>query len=321
MFETKIDESVQQLAQDVFSGLRSNPKTLSSKYFYDEIGDKIFQEIMDLEEYYLTRSEYEIFETQKDEILNHISPENQPFNLVEFGAGDGYKTKILLQHFLQSEANFEYLPIDISENALSGLEMDLIKAFPDLNAAYLQGDYFEVLDEISHSSVNRNVVLFLGSNIGNFKKQEAINFLKELRKDLNPGDMLLIGIDLKKDPVKILTAYNDASGVTARFNLNLLDRINRELGGNFDTTQFRHHAHYDPISGECRSSLVSLTKQTVEIADEKFEFDAWEPIHTEVSKKYSLKEIEELATKTGFNISENLTDQKKLFVDSIWEAV
>ena len=321
MFETQVDESVQQFATDVISGLTSNPKTLSSKYFYDEIGDKIFQEIMGMEEYYLTRAEYEVFETQKEKILKLISPEGQIFNLVEFGAGDGYKTKVLLEHFLQNKADFEYLPIDISENALSGLKGQLNKIFPELKAEYLQGDYFEVLDEISHSSVNRNVVLFLGSNIGNFKKQEAINFLNELRKDLNPGDLLLMGIDLKKDPDKILAAYDDPSGITARFNLNLLERINRELGGNFETSEFRHHSHYDPISGECRSALMSLTKQTVDIADEKIEFDTWEPIHMEISKKYSLREIEALAAKTGFIVKENLTDQEKLFVDSIWEAV
>ncbi len=321
MFDTKVQEYIQQFLTDVVTGLTSDPKTLSSKYFYDQTGDQIFQEIMELDEYYLTRAEYEIFTSHKDRILERFSPNGESFNLVEFGAGDGYKTKVLLEYFLAQGADFEYLPIDISENALAGLELDLLSKFPSLKAEYMQGDYFEVLDRISHSSDKRNVVMFLGSNIGNFSAEEAIDFLTELHKDLNPGDLLFIGIDLKKDPDKILTAYDDPSGVTARFNLNLLDRINQELDADFDRSKFRHHAHYDPVSGECRSSLISLKKQDVQIADQVIEFDAWEPIHTEISKKYSLKEISEMARRSGFKVMENLTDSNGYFVDSIWEVV
>ncbi|SHJ75108.1 dimethylhistidine N-methyltransferase [Reichenbachiella agariperforans] len=306
---------------DTLKGLKSKPKTLSSKYFYNKRGDELFQQIMKLDEYYLTDAEYSIFESQKDNILKAFSPNGEDFNLVEFGAGDGYKTKVLLQHFVSEEALFDYIPIDISQHALDGLAQSLAQTIPELSITPMQGDYFQVLDRLSHSSTRRNVILFLGSNIGNFSFDQAQNFLSKIREDINTGDQLLIGVDLKKDPTKILAAYNDSKGVTAAFNMNLLNRINEELGGNFNLESFQHYPFYNPVTGECKSAIMSLKDQEVLIGEEIIAFKKWETMQTEISKKYSTDEIQELAEKCGFEVRYNLEDQNGYFVDSIWSAV
>lgn len=310
-----------QFGQDVLAGLTSSPKRLSSKYFYDSIGDGLFQQIMQLDEYYLTRAELEIFQTQKERILELVKP-NGPFRLVELGAGDGLKTKVLLKYFMEKQVDFSYAPVDISPNVLKLLEKNLKHEVSDLDIHPLAGDYFQVLSDLKFKDDLRNVVFFLGSNIGNFLESTAREFLKSIHDNLRKGDIVLIGIDLKKDPQKILSAYNDSKGITQRFNLNLLERINRELGGNFDIKSFLHHPVYDPLTGECRSYLISKKKQEVSILALKksFEFDAWEPIFMEVSKKYSPEEIEQLAVSTGFRVIENVYDEQHLFTDSVWEV-
>ena len=308
---------ITQFAQDVLSGLNATPKTLSSKYFYDENGDRIFQEIMNLDEYYLTRCEYEILETHQRQILDLFIDGTSKFNLVEFGAGDGYKTKVLLECFLNAGVDFRYRPIDISGNVLQILEDSLEEEFPSLKVEGIQNEYMKALRELENGET-RNVVLFLGSNIGNFKQSQAISFLKGLYEGLNDGDLLFIGFDLKKDPDVILNAYNDKSGVTRDFNFNLLTRINRELKGNFDLSAFRHFPTYDPLSGTTTSYLISTKAQTVEIMDTAISFDAWEPIHMEISQKYGMKDIESLATQVGFGIVRNFYDSRHYFVNSVW---
>ncbi|MBL6447281.1 L-histidine N(alpha)-methyltransferase [Fulvivirga sp. 29W222] len=308
---------ITQFAQDVLSGLSATPKTLSSKYFYDEKGDRIFQKIMNLEEYYLTKCEYEILETHQHQIRDLFMEGTSKFNLVEFGAGDGFKTKVLLECFLNADVDFRYRPIDISGNVLQILEESLEEEFPSLKVEGIQNEYMKALRELENGGT-RNVVLFLGSNIGNFKHSQAVTFLKGLYEGLNEGDLLFIGFDLKKDPEVILDAYNDKSGVTRDFNLNLLNRINRELKGNFDLSAFRHFPTYDPLTGTTTSYLVSTKAQTVEIMDTAVEFDPWEAIHMEISQKYSMKDIESLATQVGFSIVRNFYDAKRYFVNSVW---
>jgi len=270
-------------------------------------------------DYYLTNCEYEIFEKHHREILQLF---NAPFHLLELGAGDGYKTKVLLQHFLDEKADFDYLPIDISQNVLDELETDLNVRWPKLDVQCQQGDYFEVLKSLSQYDKMSKVVLFLGSNIGNFEPENAIRFLKELRASLRTGDQLLIGIDLKKDPEVIIRAYDDPTGITAAFNLNLLHRINRELGGNFDVSQFRHWETYNPASGATRSYIVSKQEQEVRVEQLKttFHFEAWEAINVELSQKYSISEIEELATDAGFEVVQHFFDERKYYVDSLWRV-
>lgn len=306
-------------AKDVEKGLRAKPKSLSSKYFYDAKGDELFQQIMAMPEYYLTNSEFEIFSTHKEALRKAFG--NATFNLVELGAGDGTKTKILLEHFIEKESDFYYSPIDISGNVLEHLKTDLSVLWPDLEVNSLAEDYFKGLAQLSKNS-DRKVVLFLGGNIGNMNLQEAQYFLTSMRQNLNKGDLVLIGFDLKKDPQTILDAYNDPAGITSAFNLNLLERINRELGANFQIDQFKHWETYHPISGATESFIVSKQQQSVyiEALNCSFEFDSWEAIHTELSQKYSLSEIETLAKTTGFTFKSQFFDEKQYFVNALWEV-
>ena len=310
-----------QFAADIRKGLHHNPKYLPSKYFYDEVGDRLFQKIMGLSEYYLTDAEFQILYNIKADL-----PEKgrlmQSFNLVELGAGDGYKTKILLKHLIRSEVDFRYIPIDISENVLNKLQSDLQSTFPELSVEPVTGEYFSALDKIRKHSSGRNFLLFLGSTIGNFSFHEAVDFLKMLHNHMNDGDYILIGFDLKKDPLTILRAYNDYAGVTRDFNMNLLHRINRELGGNFRDENFYHYPMYDPSSGEARSYLISRMAQEVYIEklNETISFALGEPVLMEISRKYDREGIENLATKAGFTVCEFFFDDRRYFTDVLWQA-
>ncbi len=306
--------------QEVQRGLKSNPKFLSSRYFYDQRGDELFQEIMNMSEYYLTNCEYDIFQKNKDAMLEQFQSEGKAFRLIEFGAGDGYKTKVLLEHFLKKGANFKYSPIDISMNVLDVLKDDLEVRFPQLVVEPLNNEYFKALDELEKSPSIRNVILFLGSNIGNFTYDQAVGFLKQMGEKLSIDDYLMIGFDLKKDPKTILDAYNDASGITKAFNLNLLDRINSELGGNFKIDQFMHWPTYNPLTGTTKSYLVSKVQQSVyiECLDEVYEFGPWEAIDMEISQKYDCPTISRLANDAGFRVEKSYQDDRKYFTNTIF---
>lgn len=309
-------------AEDVRIGLSSSPKYLLSKYFYNQKGDKLFKQIMALDEYYITNSEFEIFNSSKEGFLKLFNPQNGlGFQIIEFGAGDGQKTKVLLKHFLKEAAKFKYIPIDISGNALKSLAEDLKNNFPQLEVDGIQDDYFKALKKLNLEGNIRKVVLFLGSNIGNFPNGQAIDFLKKLSFNLSEEDLVMIGFDLKKDPSTILSAYDDKEGVTREFNLNLLERINQELGGKFDLNTFKHFPSYDPVSGALKSYIISRIRQTVSIEalDQEFNFLPWEPIATELSQKFNMVDVENLAIKSGFRIKENYYDSNSYFVDSIWE--
>lgn len=310
--------TVNLFAEEVLQGLTAKNKRLSSKYFYDEKGDELFRQIMQLDEYYLTRKELEIFTTHKEAILTAID-QDEPFRIIELGAGDGSKTKVLLKHFLDQQVDFRYSPVDISGNVLQILEDNLLRELPDLKIESYQGDYFDALQSMAQNP-ERDIVFFLGSNIGNFPEKEAKRFLRKLRSFLNPKDLLFMGVDLKKDPSLILNAYNDAQGVTTEFNFNLLDRINRELEGNFDRNQFLHYPYYNPHTGECRSYLISKKDQTVKVAGELIHFRAWETIFMEVSKKYDTLQLEKLARKSGFSFLNEFQDAQGWFADVLWEV-
>lgn len=291
-------------------------------YFYDEKGDALFQKIMQLDEYYLTRSEFEIFQTQSKEIVDMLALDDH-YRLIELGAGDGTKTKVVLKHLIEAGVDFSYSPIDISANVLEILKNNLIHQLPTLQIEPLAGDYFKVLEALSFKEYEKKVVFFLGSNIGNYLGSHASDFLKSVRSNLSVGDKFVIGVDLKKDPKTILAAYNDPTGVTAAFNMNLLDRINAELGANFDKSNFIHNPVYDPLSGECRSYLMSICDHEVylESSDDLIHFDKWEPIFMEVSKKYSISELESLAELCGFKVLNHLFDENHYYTDSFWEAI
>ncbi len=314
-------ETHHKFESEVIKGLKENPKHLLSKYFYDQKGDVLFQQIMNMPEYYLTGCEMEIFTRKSHELADAFKAFDAPFDLVELGAGDATKSSHLLQYLVDRNADFTYMPIDISGNIISVLQERLSKDIPDLDLIGLNGEYFEMLDRANSLSPRRKVILFLGGNIGNMEVEEAHDFCSELRKKLNPGDMLLIGFDLKKDPDTILSAYNDKAGITAAFNLNLLERINHELDGNFDTGNFKHYQTYDPLSGACRSYLISLEEQQVRIGNIVIDFKENEAIYMEISQKYAPEETDMMALKNGFKPLKYISDSKEWFIDAIWKVV
>ncbi len=314
---TQTTTFLSQFEEDVITGLQSDKKRLSSKYFYDAKGDVLFQQIMMLDEYYLTNKELEIFETQKQQILDSLT-QGEAIRIIELGAGDGTKTKILLKHFLESGCEFTYSPVDISGNVLDILENKLKSELPLLNIETYEGDYLHALEEIGKKP-GKDVVFFLGSNIGNFGEGGDRGFLTKLHTFMRKGDLLFMGVDMKKDPSIILSAYNDREGVTKEFNLNLLRRINDELDGDFHEDQFQHYPYYNPQTGECRSYLISKKAQTVTIGERVIEFEAWEAIFMETSKKYSESELNEISKEAGFRPVTVFSDQDGWFSDVVWE--
>lgn len=262
----------------------------------------------------------EIFSTKTAALAQTIMTDGDGFDLIELGAGDATKSTYLLKYLVNQQADFTYLPIDISANVINYLNVKLPLTIPGLKITGLNGEYFDMLKKASSLSNRRKVVLFMGSNIGNMPVPEANQFCKTLREHLNPGDMALIGFDLKKSPKTILAAYNDSEGITKRFNLNLLLRINRELGGNFDVSQFDHYATYDPETGACKSYLISLKDQIVTIGKETIRFVKDEYIYMEISQKFTIMQTDQMAANTGFRPVDRFFDIKKWFVDAVWMA-
>lgn len=309
-----------QFAADVLAGLTATPKQLSSKYFYDDEGSRLFQEIMKLPEYYLTRCELEIFQTQTDEIFQAFANGSDAFDVIELGAGDGTKTAVLVSHFLERGTDITYSPIDISQEALDSLSKKFTREFPALKMETRRGDYFKILESLKNGGGRRKVLLFLGSNIGNFTRVQSVEFFRSLRAVMNDDDLLFVGFDLQKDPHVIVRAYDDSKGVTAEFNLNLLRRMNRELGADFDLNQWSHYAIYRPVECAARSFLISREKQSVFIKalNRSFEFEQWEAVFMEISQKYSLRHIDDLAAASGFEVKQNFFDSKNYYCDSLW---
>lgn len=315
----KLLPEVKQFLADTLTGLKTKPKFMHSKYFYDKQGDYIFQQIMSMDEYYLTDAEMDIISGQSQEIAEVIAGKASPFDLIELGAGDATKSIHLLKQLIARNLEFSYLPVDISANVISQLENDLPAKLPALNIKGFNGDYLDMLGKAASASDRRKVVLFMGANIGNMDADGALEFCRKLKRLLAKGDMLIIGFDLKKDPNQILAAYDDALGITRDFNLNLLKRINRELGGDFNLDNFGHYATYDPESGACKSFLISLKDQHVHIGDtETIHFSKNEHIFMEISQKYSLEETDVLAMRSGFHCRKHFFDKNKYFVDAVW---
>ena len=311
---------VSNFAEDTLKGLSSSPKYLLSKYFYDEGGSRIFEEIMRMPEYYLTDCELEIFEIHKTDISREFMSGDEGFRLIELGAGDGLKTRILISQLNENNIHFTYHPVDISETSLHKLSQSLKQEFPTVKVHGHLGDYFQTLHQLKE--LTPKVILFLGSNIGNFTHSESVMFLEEVKGMMNDGDKLLIGFDLKKDPEIILTAYNDPQGLTAAFNLNLLCRINDELGADFNIDNFTHREEYDPETGTARSYLISMKKQQVHFPElgRTFFLGEKEKIYMEMSQKYDLQMINLLADQSGFEVTRNFYDKRHWFVNSLWKV-
>ena len=303
----------------VAAGLRSTPKKLPSWLFYDATGDRIFQEIMRMPEYYLTRCEYTILESEKERLVSLFIEDDEKFDLIEFGAGDGIKTEILLTELVKRKADFSYKPVDVSLSALTHLHKRLQHSFQKLKIDPINKRYEEAASD-SALIARRKVFLFLGANIGNFTNAGVRSFVRHIASMMNHGDLLLIGFDLIKDPHVIRAAYDDAAGITRRFNLNLLARLNRELGADFELSRFEHYPLYDPETGTAKSYLVSQDDQDVHLGaiDLKVHLDKWELIHTEVSQKYSVEAIYRLALESGLAIDSFLYDDRKYFTDVLF---
>src|SRR5690625_47268 len=299
---------------DVRKGLTAFPKYLSSKYFYDEKGDKLFQKIMDLPEYYLTRSEFKILKKHKKSIVDcFYDPEG--FDFIELGAGDGKKTKILLRELVEKQFEFNYLPIDINYHSLAELENSVLKELPQVRISTLEGTYFAVLGRLAEFNQRKKVIMVLGSNIGNLRHKKAVEFLQNISQGMNASDLLFMGFDQKKHPQTILDAYNDKTGITAAFNKNILHRINRELGADFQVDNFMHWETYNPESGTAKSFLVSKIAQKVYIEALELEvnFKKWESIHVEISQKYDDETVEWLVSQAGLKIKKVFTDDDQYY--------
>jgi L-histidine N-alpha-methyltransferase len=313
----QIGEMMEQFQLDVARGLSAERKFLSSKYFYDETGSRIFQEIMEMPEYYLTGAEFEILTQQALKIGAELKFRSR-FNVVELGAGDGLKTLAFLSNLLAGGMDLRYVPIDVSAGAIESLQQRILQAGMDLEVAPMVGDYFECLETFKRTEPT--LFLFLGANIGNYSPMQTLELLAKIKQQMLPEDRLLIGFDLQKNPITIHQAYYDPHGITKRFNLNLLARINAELEANFLLDQFDFYCHYNPENGELRSYLVSLKQQHVTIGKlgRQFVFARNELIWTELSKKYSLLDISQLAEEAGFILEQNFFDCQHHFVDSLW---
>lgn len=306
--------------KDVYEGLSSFPKHLSSKYIYDKKGDKLFQDIMAMPEYYLTGCELGIITDNTHTIGELFRDRENGLDLIELGAGDGKKTKVLLNYMSENNFNFIYKPIDISENAIQQLTENLSGEMPKLKVDAEIGEYFEVLERLKGFDKRKKVIMVLGSNIGNLRHPIAIEFLTKLRDSMLSEDLLFMGFDQKKNPQTILNAYNDNAGITEAFNKNVLVRINRELGGNFDIDKFLHWESYNPETGTAKSFLVAQENMEVKIErlDLKINFDQWESIHVEISQKYDDKIVAWLADEAGLEIVTSFSDENGFYKDYVF---
>ena len=299
---------VEQFRADVIDGLTGERKTLPCKYFYDELGSQLFDEICELEEYYVTRAELEIM---RDNAVSIAAQIDRNVMLVEYGSGSSVKTRILLNSLIDPVA---YVPVDISEEHLLKTAERLRTCYPDLDVLPVVADFTRPFQLPLPGKPYSHVALYFpGSTIGNFEPAKAAEILGTMSRLLGPQGGLLIGIDLQKDVPTIQAAYDDAQGVTAKFNLNLLTRINRDLDGDFDIENFSHKAIYDEAAHRIEISIVSLKEQSVTIGDAVICFHEDEEILTEYSHKYSIEGFAELARQHGFSLHQHWTDSENLF--------
>jgi dimethylhistidine N-methyltransferase len=319
-------EFLEEFARDVQKGLGSTPKYLLAKYFYDETGSQLFEQITELPEYYPTRTEATILRKHAEEIWEALDGE---ISLVELGSGSSAKTTILLENILAEQKRLHYLPIDISPTILDETARRLDARYPELTTIPIASEYGEGLRRATQIAVeephvaNRKLVIFLGSSIGNLEPKDARSFLRMIGEKMETEDAFLVGFDLQKDRKILEAAYNDEAGVTARFNRNILTRINRELGGDFVPDAFTHLAVYNHAAGRMELHLVSQSDHQVMIRNlgQSFSFAKGETIHTESSYKYTMTQIEDVAHVAGFKIHRLFTDDKQWFALALLNPV
>ena len=293
---------------EIVDGLSAVQKQISPKYFYDERGSQLFDEISRLPEYYLTNTELGIMRGNIDEIVAMVGKQA---SLIEFGSGSSLKTRVLLEHLSELAA---YVPVDISDEHLHASANDIRDEFPHIDVLPVVADFTRQFDLPTPTVMPvRNVVYFPGSTIGNFEHDMAMELLRVMHLEAGENGALLIGVDLQKDPQVIEDAYNDSAGVTAEFNLNMLQHLNRSYGANFDVSEFAHSANYDAAEGRVVIELVSRTDQTFEVGDKAFDIANGEAILTEYSHKYTLQGFASMAEAAGFSVEKVWTDSEQLF--------
>lgn len=299
------------LCKVVSDGLEGPSRRLPSRFFYDTTGSELFEQICELPEYYLTRTEYSILRRRHPEMLEAAG---KGLMLIEFGSGNSTKTRLLLQALLEKQAELHYVAIDIAAAFLHECCLSLIADYPRLSVTGIAAEYNDALDKLPAHSGPR-LILFLGSNIGNFERDEATAFLHRIRQKMLPRDRILIGVDLVKDRSVLRAAYNDSAGITARFNKNLLVRVNRELGGRFDLTQFQHEAPFVEREARIEMHLRSTCYQSALIGylEREYTFEAGETIHTENSHKYTLESFGQLCAGAELTVEERWLDEREWF--------
>jgi len=306
---------VSPIAEEVLAGLSAQPRRLPPKLFYDAEGSRLFDQITETPEYYPTRTERAILKEYAGAMVEQAGSN---LTLVELGAGSASKTQVLIEALLRRQLRAEFYPVDVSSSALQGALTTLNGHFPRLRVSPIVADYTHRLPDLKEFS-GRKLVLFIGSTIGNFEPEEAEQFLKRVRRSLNAGDALLIGFDLIKDAEVLHAAYNDAQGITAAFNKNVLVRINRELNGSFDVDAFAHIAFWNARKSRIEMHLESLHEQTVWVQDlgRGFHFAKGERIHTENSYKFNLRSMKQLLRSSGFTLETNWTDPQGWFGEAL----
>jgi dimethylhistidine N-methyltransferase len=310
----------EDFAKEIKNGLGRKKKRLNPKFFYDKIGSELFEQICVQPEYYLTITEYKIIIDNINSLLKYY--DNKDICIIELGSGSSKKTKILLNYFLKKQdGNLHYFPIDISQEMLYKSSLKLQSDLPKIINHPIVSDYFEGIATVTkfigsqNNIPNKKLILFLGSSLGNFEPKGAITFLRSLRENIKKDDSLLIGFDLQKKKNILEAAYNDVEGITAKFNLNILERINKELNGEFDLENFEHLAYYNQVKNRIEMHLLSKMKQKVKInkLNQGFVFEKGETILTENSYKYTLKSIEQLANKSNLRVERNFVDKNEWF--------
>lgn len=317
----RADSAESDFAADVRRGLTAARKWLPPKWFYDDVGSALFDTICFLPEYYVMRAEAEVLVAHAEEIAGAFGPHAR---LVELGSGTARKTRILLDAIARRQRELEYVPVDVDEAMLERTSRDLLSEYENLRVTAVRADFAQpslALQTLPRAR-GRTIVLFLGSTIGNLDPGAAAAMLRDLRSALRPNDALLLGADLRKARSILEPAYDDALGVTAAFNLNVLQRINRELGGHFVLSGFAHHAFYDAELGRIEMHLVSRHAQHVRIdaLDVEIAFAAGESIHTESSWKYDEPTLAKLAAASGFTVARLWTGASKWFADALLVA-
>jgi dimethylhistidine N-methyltransferase len=308
-----------EFSQDIREGLSSSPKHLFPKYLYDELGSRLFEAICEVDDYYPTRSEDEILRNHADEIIGCV-PDCE--TLIELGSGSAEKTRHLIDAFMRKRGQLLFMPVDISATALSGSSQALLGSYPNLRINAFAADYYQALNALPDLGPNPVLLLFLGSNIGNFEPAEAQEFLRAIRRVLRPNDVLLLGADLKKERHILEAAYNDALGITRAFIVNELQRINRELDANFDLWAFGLRSVYNEAQGRVEVSLESLRAQSVGIRalNLQIELTAGERIHVENAYKFDADTLSRLGKETGFALDRTWRDSKNRFSSNLFRA-